>query len=978
MLKLYTSYILYITAIIIIFEQLYRLTKTTIKYQKSYDYGKILNKLCNNEYFEYETSRFNVLLNTNNDDFTNKNNYMTLILIISIIFTIVISFNLSYLIYNIFGKIDSSVSYSLFSKLYIFLIILICSLTMLYPIIMMTFYLIKKENITPFNDKGEFKKLKPLLFVTLILVLLKIKYSKLPKFENEINSDKYTEIFTFIFYTVIYLFTLYYITNTIILYNYNKSNIVLNNNDSDNNIVIKYIKNIFGINEHNKYINKIEKIVDVDPTLSRDKINVNKNLPRELNKLEDVRYDKINKIIEKINIILIDKYDIDYDKIVRNIINSHLNNVNITKIYNEIYDTTVLDIDVNEKKRIINIIIKTVIKEIDNLKDKVNNNNKVTTEILEKNKIIIETDTNYRRDISGLIFIILIIIISLFIIEYIITKIYYNKFLLNNIKDKTLIPLLCLFIVLFIINSTINYNTLLNKYVIQYPNNIYKQHLNDVNYKFNPIIEDEYLKYKNKNNIPKNVADGIVSIIINSLLNRNLYTKELNNIIKYPDIKQNNDEYNYNFNNMIKNNSINIFYGRGEYEDNCNLVNYKKVYSLIKNTLIFSNNKLLDKLLKEIENKSFNKNKDEIINMIYYEILEKKEYSDFKVNLAQFKDKIKSIILKSLYHTVILNKNYNNKDKLDYLTLEEIDIYANSNNKTSEYDDIVNNIIKKYIELIVYNLYLLSEIKNNLTIEEILIYLNNDYTEGELPPIKFKNSIIKYINNYIKNIDEFFIELNIILTNNVVNRYNISNYIINNYNNVNKEKYIKNIIYPYNEKKKNTNSELLENIKKINDNYYKIKRHFCNNDIEQIFTDKCQLKIVDKNNAKKDIKNLLENNINDIDNFIEMYNDNDNNDLIPLLKNFKENNEMIKEVSIIVKNQTENELENMIDELYNDTEKYNNDNIEIYNKMIEINNKTTNKNMSLVSLNNSKKTNYLLILLITSYILGIILIKYIR
>jgi hypothetical protein len=257
-----------------------------------------------------------------------------------------------------------------------------------------------------------------------------------------------------------------------------------------------------------------------------------------------------------------------------------------------------------------------------------------------------------------------------------------------------------------------------------------------------------------------------------------------------------------------------------------------------------------------------------------------------------------------------------------------------------------------------------------------LIYLNNDYTEGELPPIKFKNSIIKYINNYIKNIDNFFIELNVILTNNVVNRYNISNYIINNYNNVNKEKYIKNIIYPYNEKKKNTNSELLQNIKKINDNYYKIKRHFCNNDIEQIFTDKCQLKIVDKNNAKKDIKNLLENNINDIDNFIEMYND--NNDLIPLLKNFKENNEMIKEVSIIVKNQTENELENMIDELYNDTEKYNNDNIEIYNKIIEINNKTTNKNMSLVALNNSKKTNYLLILLITSYILGIILIKYIR
>ena len=45
----------------------------------------------------------------------------------------------------------------------------------------------------------------------------------------------------------------------------------------------------------------------------------------------------------------------------------------------------------------------------------------------KKNKIIIETDTNYRRDISGLIFIILIFIIKLiFLIFWIDYKIYID------------------------------------------------------------------------------------------------------------------------------------------------------------------------------------------------------------------------------------------------------------------------------------------------------------------------------------------------------------------------------------------------------------------------------------------------------------------------------------------------------------------------------------------------------------------------
>ena len=54
MLKLYTSYILYITAIIIIFEQLYRLTKTTIKYQKNFQEisSKLSSNLDINEWYE--------------------------------------------------------------------------------------------------------------------------------------------------------------------------------------------------------------------------------------------------------------------------------------------------------------------------------------------------------------------------------------------------------------------------------------------------------------------------------------------------------------------------------------------------------------------------------------------------------------------------------------------------------------------------------------------------------------------------------------------------------------------------------------------------------------------------------------------------------------------------------------------------------------------------------------------------------------
>ena len=140
---------LYIISFSLIFEQIFRLTNFILRYNYSYDYGKILRKICDKEYMEYETSRFNLVLSEKDLEIknTNKNKkeYLLLVLIISIIFTLTISIIFSTIIYNIYCNIDSDKfnEYNLLHKIYILIILIICIITIIYPLILIIYQLKK-------------------------------------------------------------------------------------------------------------------------------------------------------------------------------------------------------------------------------------------------------------------------------------------------------------------------------------------------------------------------------------------------------------------------------------------------------------------------------------------------------------------------------------------------------------------------------------------------------------------------------------------------------------------------------------------------------------------------------------------------------------------------------------------------------------------------------------------------------------------
>lgn len=88
-------YIIYTILLIMIIEQIYTLSLFAYKYCYTYDYGKLMEKTCENSYIEYETDRFQISKNIMKMVLQNDihgANYNVVILIISIIVVLVICF----------------------------------------------------------------------------------------------------------------------------------------------------------------------------------------------------------------------------------------------------------------------------------------------------------------------------------------------------------------------------------------------------------------------------------------------------------------------------------------------------------------------------------------------------------------------------------------------------------------------------------------------------------------------------------------------------------------------------------------------------------------------------------------------------------------------------------------------------------------------------------------------------------------------
>ena len=266
-------------------------------------------------------------------------------------------------------------------------------------------------------------------------------------------------------------------------------------------------------------------------------------------------------------------------------------------------------------------------------------------------------------------------------------------------------------------------------------------------------MNNEYNIYKQRYIVCKPVSNGIISVIISNILDNNFFTSSGENIISFPEkLKVNSNDiicndisigeeeaYRYEFYNYIKKDEdLNIFY------EDCYKPNINNIRKIVNNLLIIKKEDT-DKILNDI-----------YINFQYIEIDNKIEFGESirqyakekKNKLLSYIDdaekKLKKILYYSLYNILekkelFYNGDKKNNENINYINIDNIDI-DNIIDNYSEiieykgYGGIVEKIINKYVNILLYNLYLLSillkkdtSIKN---INNLLLLLNKTAKTG--------------------------------------------------------------------------------------------------------------------------------------------------------------------------------------------------------------------------------------------------------
>ncbi len=923
---------------IIIFNQLITLTQFAYKYNFNYDYGNKLKDVCTRENVEYETNRYQLNNNIKNIEINNYNHHI--ILILSIIFTVTISIIFTFIFYNEFCNMNKNfMFYNLKCKLYILFTLLMTFCILIYPILLIILKLfnLKYNNvISLFNHNINKKNLYILssIFGGLIIFKLIIIYYNynIPDFakEKQNKNTRYIELFYFIFYLFIYIGTIYYITNILLLYSYKIKKFTVDKNEfiDTKSVIGQYINKLFGLSEHNKFIEKIEYKKSVDFESNKEVNTKNNNLPINLNNFNNIPSENIENIQKQITSILdnlpeINTENIDTKKLINKCIKDYMvikyddkNSIGDKEVENILYEKIKGNDDINslsgENKNIISSIITQKISksiQIVDIEIKDNNNIKEEEVIIKNNEKyeLYSSDTKsiFRKNVEGLLFIIGIFLLSIFIVNFGIS--FYNQRFGSRIKNNIIIPLLSLYILILILISNDSFNKMINNYIIDNPKFIYKNNINNINYNFNKILENELYIYENTNNtLCKNAKNSFISVINNILFNRSIITNNtLENIIKFPTELKNyeNDCYNnkkdidYN----LETNLEDIFYDR----DDCSDIKGGKIKDIIKNTTIYDYNSLeLINLLKDIKLTQFN---NSIENTILYDIINKnKKHENIKIMITKIKKKLNNLFKNTLYNTIVLKKSYNNidiyeKENIDYLNDTKYNNYSNVENTNSEikkYNYIIDTIIDEYINMILINQYLLSKLVNTNSLSEIFDKIDKNEID-----YKLKKDITEYINNFIELYKTYLNKLNLIFKSkyNLNNKTNkISLYLINVYNNINKENpYYDDVIYPYNknENKINHKSEMInlnKNLTNIINDYDKL-RIICNDKIKYN-NNECNIHNTnyDKKVLSIKIENIIRVNILNIDKLLEIIDKIINkNEIITYYNNYFTNDEKL-------------------------------------------------------------------------------------
>ena len=288
-LKNLIIYITYIIILYIIIEQVYNTTIFVFNYNYHYDYGLMLRKICNNEYFEYETERFQLSNNIVNlrlqNDIYNKKNYMILMLFFSIFISIIISYIFSEIFYHNFIENYTCIYYlknyenddnaegiiniikgiikcfcpfceqlltdcTLAYIIYFFIILLI-------PVHLIL-YLVFNIDIGFFsNYNTKIYKIYATIFIFLIILRLPISF-----FDKYRHINKDSSIYLYMLYIIIYTFIIYFVQNIIKIYNdYNVNNANYDKLTNEEKFYLQCAKNIVENIEDSTYINIFTDII---------------------------------------------------------------------------------------------------------------------------------------------------------------------------------------------------------------------------------------------------------------------------------------------------------------------------------------------------------------------------------------------------------------------------------------------------------------------------------------------------------------------------------------------------------------------------------------------------------------------------------------------------------------------------------------------------------------------------------------------
>ena len=792
----------------IIFEHIFDLTNLVIKYNSSFDYGQYIKKTCDNEFFEYETERFQMNQDIDNmilQNTSNKQKYHQFILIVSIIISLFTSFVFGFIIYNSFYnsqwfhkqlglrkpfEFDQNSEAGIFKKAFVYAL---QALYLIFSPFMTLFFLAKKMFYDEFNAKFWFST--PLLFLIILIIYLIIAASvvMMPVYiglnlGNNIDISPFNrDSNVYIPYIIVFV-TIIALRFINIIYQYSPSDEFHPISDYFD----PHIQSIFTGNNPAGFIGFFAILATYILLfyILGNIINMYKNPPEEKKE--------------------------------------HESNVNIRKDILQFYMNKTFGFSEYNNFQVANVFVK---------------------------------------HISGISFTLLISVVVMIVVMYFAVMYGANENVKNLMKYGIIAPLAFIAIMLITISITTEFNSIANEYLLKVPNTIYKQYIDILNNYFNEILSSEY---KDTDPVPeyicRNVGNAILVMLYSELfkdvtdLSRTgeddgthinitpefLYesTCEQNQSYDFAD----NDEYDIMYYLNSKYLKKNIFYNYNK----CSQVNTMVLETISSNLQIFDS-KELNVIMKKIQKKFYESNRLETKEPEHYikmEVVGKN--TDAVIKIDNFKSDLSRKIHNNIFN--ILNNNvcndsskhlisYNEDLKKYFQYKNEVDLSTNEvhihnndisrlPNKASDdrinthYKTIVDDIVEIYTENIYHFLYVFTPFYIKMNVNKNTVKLRQDD--------KYKDLQDTLITDLTKRLKKTFDKINQKLTASLVSyeKQNMTKYIITNYNSIHmNDIYKRNIFYNLNKtsssetglsETKERNIEIFSQIfQQLHDIYYK-------------------------------------------------------------------------------------------------------------------------------------------------------------